>query len=119
MHKANALPGVAFALALATTASAAPATWAVEAQLIHKDHVFATPSAVVQDGVPATLEVTGPDGYRLAFIVTSQSADAVALAARLDSPRGNMAPTLVLRPDQPGSIRVGDLTLAVTVHRGS
>ncbi len=118
MRMANARSGVALALVLASTASAAPATYAVEAQLSHKGHVFASPSAVVQEGVPATLEVTGPDGYRLVLTVTGQSADALALAATLDSPRGHMAPTLVVRPDQEGSIRVGELGLAVTVHRG-
>ncbi len=119
MRNATTRTGVALALALATTASAAPATYAVEAQLSHKGHVFASPSAMVQDGVPATLEVTGPDGYRLALTVTRQSADAVELAATLDSPRGHMAPTLVVRPDQPGSVHVGDLALAVTVHPGN
>lgn len=102
--------------ALAGSASAtSPDTFAVSAKLTHGDHAFAEPSAVVLAGTPATLEVSGADGYKLTLTVSEISADEIQVAADLESSHGSMAPTLVVRPGQVASVSVGELGLELTV----
>ncbi|WP_162615842.1 hypothetical protein [Solilutibacter oculi] len=95
-----------------------PGSYEVSAKLTHGGQAFAAPSAVVLANKPASIEVTGPDGYKLTLTVTDLAPDKIQVAAHLDSAYGSMAPTVVVRPDKSASVSVGDLGLELTVSRG-
>ena len=94
-----------------------PGSYAVSARLTHAGQAFAAPSAVVLANKPASIEVTGPDGYKLTLTVTDLAPDKIQIAAHLDSSHGSIAPTVVVRPDKPASVSIGDLGLELTVSR--
>jgi hypothetical protein len=106
------------ALVAAPFAARAAGPYAVSAKLSHQGKVFAEPSAVVRNGEPASIQVTGPSGYTLALTVTELAADKIQVAAAVDSPHGRIAPTVVVRPGVPASISVGEVGLSLTVSRG-
>jgi len=108
---------VALALPLASSLATTPASYEVSATLSHAGKSFATPSAIVRADKPASIEVSGADGYKLTLTVTDLAPDKIKVAANLDSSHGAMAPTVVVRPGQPGSVTVGDLSLTLTVSR--
>ena len=95
-----------------------PDSYQVSAKLTRAGQTFAAPSAVVLANKPASLEVTGPDGYKLTLTVTDLAPDKIQVAAHLDSAYGSMAPTVVVRPDKSASVSIGDLGLELTVSRG-
>lgn len=94
-----------------------PDSYEVSAKLTHVGQAFATPSIVVLANKPASIEVAGPDGYKLMLTVTNLAPDKIQVAAHLDSTYGSMAPTVVVRPDTSVSVSVGDLGLELTVSR--
>ena len=94
-----------------------PGSYAVSAKLTHAGQSFAAPTAVVLANKPASIEVSGPDGYKLTLTVTDLAPDQIQIAAQVDSLRGSMAPTVVVRPDTPARVSVGDLGLELTVSR--
>lgn len=104
-------------LGLASLEAAACGSFKVSAQLSHQGKAFAAPSAVVKDGVPASIEVSGPNGYKLSLTVTDVAPDKIRVAATVDSSHGAMAPTLVVRPGQPATVTIGDIGLTLTVQR--
>lgn len=108
-------------LALCVSASLSfagpPGTYEVSAKLTHAGQPFAEPSAVVRANTPASIEVAGPNGYKLTLTVTDMAPDKIQVAADLDSPHGSMAPTVIVRPGQPASVSVGNLGLELTVSR--
>ena len=106
----------AFAL-LASFNCLAADTYKVTANLSHDGKSFGDPIAVVYADTAATVEVSGPNGYKLGFTVTDLAKDEIKVAATLDSSYGTMAPVVVVRPGQPGTVAVGDLELTLTVHR--
>lgn len=111
---------VAFVVLLPSVASSFAATTAsyeVSATLLHDGKSFAAPSVIVTADKPASIEVSGTDGYKLTLTVTDVSPDRIKVAANLDSSHGSMAPTVVVRPDQPASVSVGKLGLELTVRR--
>ena len=115
-------PKIIATLALCLLASLSfakpPGSYAASAKLTHAGQTFAAPSAVVLANKPAIIEVTGPDGYKLTLTVTDLAPDKIQVAAHVDSSHGSMAPTVVVLPDKPASVSVGDLGLELTVSRG-
>jgi len=108
---------IAFCLCAASSIAAAAASYEVSATLSHSGRSFASPSATVLADKPATIQVSGKDGYKLTLIVTDIAADEIKVVASVDSSHGSMAPTVVVRPDQPATVSVGDLGLKLTVRR--
>ena len=102
-----------------TTASQSGPTdsFVVSAKLTNAGRTFGEPNAVVLANAPATVEVAGSDGYTLMVTVSDITANQIQVVANLDSPHGSMAPTIVVRPDEAASVRVGELGLEVTVRR--
>ena len=94
-----------------------PGSYDVSAKLLHAGKSFATPSATVGADKPASIEVSGVDGYKLTLTVTDLAPDKIQVAANLDSSHGSMAPTVVVHPGQPANVSVGDLGLELTVNR--
>lgn len=109
---------LALSLSVTSCFAATPAPYEVSVTLSHAGKSFASPSAVVQAGKPASIEVTGTDGYKLTFTVSDLTPDTIKVVASLASSYGSMAPTVVVRPDQPARVAVGDLGLEITVRRG-
>ena len=105
----------AIALWLPLSAMAA-GTYTVSAVLKDGDATFGTPSLQVAAGVPARMEITGTDGYRLQVTVSEHAPGALAVSADLASARGAMPPTLVVRPGEPASVSVGALAMTLTVE---
>jgi hypothetical protein len=101
----------------AASAAATPDTYEVSATLSHAGQSFAAPSAVVKADQRASIEVSGAEGYKLTLTVTDLAPDEIQVNASVDSPYGAMKPTLIVRPDQPASVSVGDLGLELTVRR--
>lgn len=92
-------------------------TYGVSAKLLHAGQIFAEPNAVVSAGKPANIETTGTDGYKLTLTVTDVAPDKIRVVANLESAHGAMTPTVLLRPDTPASVSVGDLELELKVSR--
>lgn len=105
-------------LSISTSYGTTPASYEVTATLSHAGKSFASPSAVVQADKPASIEVSGADGYKFAFTVSDLTSDTIKVVASLDSLYGSMEPTLVVYPGQPASVAVDDLMLEITVRRG-
>ena len=111
---------IALAAALAILVSfncLAADLYKVSASLAYKDKPFGTPSAIVKSDTPASVEMTGPSGYKLSFTVTDLAPDQIKVATSLDSTHGALAPTVVVRPGQPATVSVGDLSLTLKVDR--
>jgi hypothetical protein len=94
-----------------------PNSYYVSAKLSHAGKPFAAPSVTVHAGQPASMEVSGPDGYKLTLTITDVAPDEVQVAASLDSPHGAMEPTMVVRLDQSASVSADDLDLELVVRR--
>lgn len=110
---------VSLALGLSASLSFAspPGSYEVAARLTHAGKSFAAPSAVVLANKLASIEVSGPDGYRLTLTLTDLAPDKIQVAAKVDSSYGSMAPTVVVRPGKSASVSVGELGLELTVSR--
>lgn len=96
---------------------AAADSYSVKAGLYHGGKRFAAPVVKVVAETPATTEVEGKDGYRLAIEVEELAPDRLKVSAGLVSPYGSISPVLVVRPGQPATVDVGDLGMVVTVDR--
>ena len=112
----SSLTLAAFALLASSTCLAAE-TYKISASLSQNGKSLGDPVAVVQADTPASVEVSGPNGYKLGFTVTDLAIDEIKVAATLDSSYGNIAPVMVVRPGQPAKVAVGDLELILTVDR--
>ena len=110
-----AIPAVLAALASFNCTAAG--LYKVTASLAYKDKPFGTPSAVVNNDTPASIELSGPSGYKLSFTVTDLAPDKIKVATSVESQHGALAPTVVVRPGQPATVSVGDLSLTLTVDR--
>lgn len=104
------------ALSTASFAACAAGPYAVSAKLSHQGEVFAEPSAVVRHGEPASIEVSGPNGYKLALTVRELAADKIQVVAAVDSVHGNISPTVVVKPGVPATVRIGEMGLSLTVN---
>jgi hypothetical protein len=100
--------------------SFAAGPYGVSLTLSHKGKAFASPSAVVDAGVPATIKVSGPDGYILTLTVTTAGQDRLMVVTKLDSAFGSIHPGMMVTPGQTASATVGDITIRVSAQqRGS
>lgn len=104
------------ALAFSAVASASD-SYKVSATLSHAGETFASPTAIVRANEEARIEVSGDNGYELTFTVTDLAPDQIQVAANVTSEHGLMDPTVVVRPDTPATVSVGDLRLEITVSR--
>ena len=98
-------------------AAAASGTYRVSATLAHAGEAFAAPVAVVRADGEARVEVSGENGYSVAFTVRDLAADRIQVDVALDYGHGSIAPTVVVQPDTPATVSVGDLSLEITVSR--
>lgn len=105
------------AFSAASFAACASGPYVISAKLSHQDKVFAEPSAVVRAGEPASMEVSGPNGYKLALTVRELAADKIEVVAAVDSAHCAISPTVVVRPGVPAAVKVGEMSLALTVNR--
>ncbi len=113
----KALWTIALSISAASFAVSGSKTYDVSAVLLHQGDAFASPSAVVKEGVPAINEVHGQDGYRLSLTVTEIARDEIKVDATVNSPHGTITLTVTVRPRQPATVTIGDLGLILTVKR--
>ncbi|MGY0613483.1 hypothetical protein [Luteimonas sp. A501] len=107
----------ALVLPIGASFAAQPTTYEVSATLSHSGVPFASPALRVEPGVPASVEVVGPDGYTLSLTITEGDEGSVKVSTKLDSSHGSMDPTIIVRPGEPATVSVGDLGLDLTIHR--
>jgi hypothetical protein len=105
-------------LPFGTSFARQPATYKVAATLQHSGSVFASPALTIQAGVAGRVEVAGPGGYILELTIVDADQGALKVDADLDSAYGSIAPTFVVRLNEPAKVAVGDLALEVTVSQG-
>lgn len=103
------------ATALASFGASASGRYVVSAELSHQGDVFASPVVTVEAGAPATVRVSGSDAFTLTIEAKGSGAGRIQVAASVDSKQGVMAPTMLVEPGVPASVRVGDLGLTLTV----
>lgn len=99
--------------------NAAAELYKVSATLSYKGEVFGAPTAVVKNGTPASVEVSGPSGYKFGFTVKDIAPDVIEVATDVESRHGRFAPTVAARPGQAARVSVGDLGLGLVVERTS
>lgn len=92
-------------------------SWLVTASLRHDGREFARPSVVVDGNTSATIESSGPDRYTLSLVASGQPDDAVKVDVKLDTDRGELNPTVVVKRGEPGLITMGPLAIELTVQR--
>lgn len=98
----------------------ATASYGVSLTLSHHGRTFATPSMVVDDGVPAMIRVSGQGGYVLTITVTSAGQDRLMVTTKLESAYGSIHPAMMVAPGETASATVGDIAISVNAHhRGS
>lgn len=107
----------AMLVSLVSLHCAAADLYKVSASLAYQGKLFGAPSAVVKNGIPASVETTGPAGYKVSFTVTDLAPDRIRVATSVESHHGALAPTLIVRPGQPATVSVNDLSLTLTVDR--
>lgn len=104
-------------LSTVSVPACASGLYAVAAELSHGGHVFAAPSAVVREGEPASVEVSGANPYKLELTVKELAAGQIEVVATVDTSHGSIAPTVVVRPGVPASVDAGGIGLELTVTR--
>jgi hypothetical protein len=90
--------------------------YSVSVSLAHLGKVFAAPTVVVSDGVPATIEVSAPDAYSLTITVKSAGHDRLMVETNLKSAYGSAHPAMVVLPGQTASATVGDIAISVNAR---
>lgn len=114
-HNAR-IPALALAISLAAasfSASAADA-YSVSLRLFHEGKEFGAPRMVVKSGVQGSVEVFGPDSYRLKLIATDDGPGRIKISTQLDSSHGSISPEVVVRPGTQAEVSIGDLKVALT-----
>ena len=117
--KLNTTPRAVLALLAVAVTSCATTdeSYTVRAGLSHRGDTFATPVVTLKNNTPASIEVSGADGYTLTLTVTDLGHDRLRIATRLNSSYGSIAPVLLVEAGQTASISVGDLGLTFTANR--
>ncbi|MEJ7746388.1 MAG: hypothetical protein WKF61_06480 [Luteimonas sp.] len=103
----------AIALAAASFSSLAANAYKVSANVSHHGERFASPSVVVEMGVRAEIEVSGPDGYRLMLTVDDAGEGKLRISANLDTAHGAMSPVVIVRAGQSATVSVGDMEIGL------
>ena len=104
-------------LAVSAVAAAASDSYKVSAIISHAGEAFASPITVVRADSESKVAVSGDNGYELTLTVTDLAPDQIQVAANVISEHGSMDPIIVVRPDAPATVSVGDLSLEITVSR--
>lgn len=105
-------------LAVAVTSCATTEeSYTVRAGLLHKGDTFATPVVALKNNVPATVEVSGANGYTLTLTVTQLRDHTLRVASHLNSSYGSIDPVLLVEAGQTASVSVGDIGLTLTANR--
>lgn len=89
----------------------------VSVNLAHMGKVFAAPAIVVKDGVPATIQVSGPDAYVLTITVRSAGHDRLMVATNLKSAYGSAHPAMMVRSGQTASATVGHIDISINTRQ--
>jgi len=105
---------LAVSLAAASFSASAAEAYSVSLHLFHKGKEFGAPSMVVKSGVAGTMEVTGPNGYKLKVTASDDGPNRIKVSTQLESSHGSMSPEVVVRPGTQATIAVGDLKVALT-----
>jgi len=108
---------VTFSVFSVSSLAAASGLYKVSATLSHAGKTFAAPSVVVSAGQPASIEVSGADGYKITLTVTDVAVDKIQVVAQVNSAHGSMHPTVVVHPNQPATVSVGNLQLGLSASR--
>lgn len=105
-------------IAVASSAAASEsASYKVSATISHAGATFASPTAIVRASEEARISESGDNGYELTFTVSDLAPDQIKVAASVTSEHGSMDPTVIVRPDTPATVSVGELRLEITVSR--
>ncbi len=118
VRKFAAVAGLAFALA-ASISGAGQSSYRVSFTLSQDGRPFASPALLVYSGVPAVVEVMGPDGYRFDVKLDAAGEGNVKVGMHLSTSRMSASPTLLAKlgetvstsVKQPG---IGDLEISFT-----
>jgi hypothetical protein len=78
---------------------------------------LASPVVVVHEGVPGSVEMSGPNGVKLDFTVTDAGDDKLRISTHVVSARGSSSPEMVVRQGHPASVSDGNIELQVTADR--
>ena len=91
--------------------------YGVSVNLAHMGKVFAAPTIIVNDGVPAKIQVSGSDAYVLTITVRSAGNDRLMVATTLKSGYGSAHPAMVVLPGQTASATVGDIAISINARQ--
>ena len=89
-------------------------TYQVSVKLSHQGEVFASPVVVAREGEPAKMSVGGEKPYSLQLTVIPAPDGKLSIATVLESPLGDMAPTVVIEPGKQASMSVGGMAMSLT-----
>lgn len=105
---------LAIPLAAASFSVSAADAYSVSLHLFHKGKEFGAPSMVVKSGVQGSMEVSGPDGYKLKLTATDDGPNRMKVSTQLDSAHGAVSPEIIVRPGTQATVSIGDLKVALT-----
>jgi hypothetical protein len=110
----------AIGLFAASISGAETGSYRVSAILSHNGHTFASPVVLVQEGVPAAVEVSGPEAYRFTVTVVAAGDGTVEVSTNLRSAYGTISPAMLVELGQSASVSVGEIGMSLTtVTHGS
>ena len=104
--KLPAALGVALCLA-ASCASAQDKFYKLSFDVSHMGKAVGSPMVVVRQGVPGSMEVSGPNGYKMTFTATDAGDGKIKIATTFASSQGSSSPTVIVKDGQPASISDG------------
>ncbi|MFC0446285.1 hypothetical protein ACFOD1_12425 [Pseudidiomarina halophila] len=112
--KVKALIAGFFALAASAVHAVSAEDYHVAVDLLHNNQVTASPSLVVQDGVPASVSVSGDDGYEVALTIRKQNSEFL-VDTQINSAGGSIAPSFLVKASHPAKVTIGEFGLRLTL----
>jgi hypothetical protein len=110
----------AIGLFAASVSFAETGSYRVSAILSYNGHAFASPVILVQAGVPAAVEVSGPEAYRFTVTVTAAGNGTVKVSTKLRCSYGTISPAMLVQLGQLASVSEGEIGMSLTTEaRGS
>lgn len=107
--------GLAIMLTGAAQAAETTGKYVVSVEARHNADLIGNPIVVVEEGVAATMEVSGDRGYRYVVKVTESGPKMVTITARFSSAHGTMAPTVTASLGKAVTVSVGGMNLVFRV----
>jgi hypothetical protein len=98
---------LAFVIA-ASTSDASPNSYRVSFTQSQDGHPFATPELVVNPGIPAAIEVAGPNSFRFDVTVENAGEGMVKVGMHLATKRMSTSPVLIAKLGETVAATVGD-----------